>query len=110
MTRYSSSALPLSSPLSKLISKGVVLWHPFFYMRVATDSVVAYFVLGGRLSRIYALTLILNLNSAQVKPLASTRNNSWATDLKRKQADREVAPLSEKSQPAKKKRLKDMVL
>jgi hypothetical protein len=52
-----------------------------------------------------------SINSAQVEPLASTRENSWAADLKRKQADREVAPLSEKSEPAKKKKcLQDMVL
>ena len=53
----------------------------------------------------------LAINSAQAEPLASTRKNSWAADLKHKQADREVAPLSAKSEPAKKKkRLQDMVL
>lgn len=47
MTR-SSSVLPLSSPSSKLIGKGVVLlWRPFLDIRVAADS-VAYFGCGGR--------------------------------------------------------------
>jgi len=48
------------------------------------------------------------VNSALVEPLASTRKSGRAADLKRKQADSEVAPLSEKSEPVKKKkRLQD---
>jgi hypothetical protein len=35
------------------------------------------------------------VNSALVEPLASTRKSGWAADLKHKQADSEVAPLSE---------------
>jgi hypothetical protein len=48
------------------------------------------------------------VNSPQIEPRSSTRKSGRAADLKRKQADREAAPLPEKSEPAKKKkRLQD---